>query len=647
VTRHDDTRSGALFGPYRLGEVLGRGGMGEVYRAIDREHDDRAVAVKVLAPHLSADPAYRERFRRECEIAAALDEPHVVPIHRYGEINGRLFLDMQLVDGPDLAEVLRRHGPIPPARGVALVEQVAAALDAAHRKGLVHRDVKPSNVLLTAPRPGRSDFAMLTDFGIAAGGDGADENVHGTIEYSAPEWLLGRPSDHRVDVYALACVLHELLTGQRPFPGREFAAQVYGHLHLPPPRPTAVAAWPVPAGLDAVVARGMAKDPGQRYPSAGALAQDARAALGPASHAHPATGASGRPSRRRLLLGAAGGGVLLAGGATAVAVRAATSSGNGPPAAGSPVPPVLPERALGVRSTELVPFTTTKIEGRPAILVLDLDRTLRVRDLTTDRDIGVELRTAVLRRAALAELDGATLVVEGTSAGTIETYDLHTGTPAGQPLTAHPGERVVAIATALVDERTIVASVGSDRILRCFDLHTRASIGQPVTLLGKEPAEALHSDRVDGRPTLHVTADYQVFVYDILTGEHLATTHHSNVITDLEGTAVVLDRFGDNIKVTELHTGATVREIPADTSNSALATAIVDGAPVVATDGKHNTIDIFDLATGDRLGAPLTGHEGAVTTFGVTDLGGTPILVSAAKDNSIRVWDLAARLHHS
>ncbi|MEU0878240.1 protein kinase [Lentzea sp. NPDC005914] len=267
------------FGPYRIEQLLGRGGMGEVHRAYDMAHD-RFVALKRLSPGYHDDEEYRARFRREARIVARLREPHVIPIHAYGEIDDRLYLDMRLVEGRDLSEVIR-EGAVEPARAVRIVEQVASALDAAHADGLVHRDVKPSNILVTA-----GDFVYLVDFGIArsvspsATGLTATGSVVGTLDYMAPERFESGPVDGRADVYALACVLFACLVGRRPFTAEGTAAQIWAHLNEAPPKASPLNPA-VPAALDDVIARGMAKNPADRYATAGALARAAAQALTP------------------------------------------------------------------------------------------------------------------------------------------------------------------------------------------------------------------------------------------------------------------------------------------------------------------------------------------------------------------------------
>ena len=270
------------FGPYRLDQVIGRGGMGEVYRAYDTVHE-RAVAIKLLLESLSADPDYRARFEREARIAAGLREQHIIPIHRFGEIDGRLFIDMRLVDGEDLGKVLAREGALEPRRAVSILAQLAAALDAAHQANLIHRDVKPANVLLADRPRGMADSVYLVDFGIARDSMAKTSltvtgAAVGTPDYMAPERFTAGRIDRRADIYALGCLFYEMLTGSKPFTGGEYPALLYKHLSAEPPKPSA-AHTGVPAALDAVVARSMAKTPEARFPTAGELAAAAEAAL--------------------------------------------------------------------------------------------------------------------------------------------------------------------------------------------------------------------------------------------------------------------------------------------------------------------------------------------------------------------------------
>lgn len=287
------------FGRYRLLELLGQGGMGSVYRAHDTELD-RDVAVKVLQPGLATEPGYQERFRREAYAAGRLASPNIIPIYEAGEVDGRLYLVMPIIDGVDVHTVLERTGPMSPENAVRVVEQVAAALDTAHKAGLVHRDVKPSNLLMVG-----DEFVYLIDFGLVQEAT-ADRltrtNVApGTPAYMAPErFTAGTIADARADVYSLAAVLYECLTAQLPFSGGGVEGMAVAHLYTEPPTPSSFDPA-IPAGFDAVIARGMAKNPDDRYQSAAELAVAARAALTAppgkaAAHTHTHTHAAAAAS---------------------------------------------------------------------------------------------------------------------------------------------------------------------------------------------------------------------------------------------------------------------------------------------------------------------------------------------------------------
>jgi serine/threonine protein kinase len=283
--RYREPVDGTPFGRYQLIDLLGRGGMGEVWRAHDTTIE-RVVALKMLLPHYAKDPDFDKRFRREARTAARLDDPHVVPIYDVGEIDGRLYVTMRLIDGVDL-DTLLRSGPLEPARAVHIIEQIASALHSAHRAGLVHRDVKPSNILLAD-----NDFAYLIDFGIArAAGDTkltSEGSTIGTWAYMAPERFNTGESGPSSDIYALACVLYQCLTGELPFPGSTLEQVAVSHMVMPPPRPSQERNT-IPTAMDSVIATGLAKQTTDRYPTAVEMAAAARQAITqPTSRPHPA-----------------------------------------------------------------------------------------------------------------------------------------------------------------------------------------------------------------------------------------------------------------------------------------------------------------------------------------------------------------------
>jgi serine/threonine-protein kinase len=280
-----ELQTGSEFAGCRIEAVLGRGGMGVIYRATELRLG-RPVALKLIATEQAADPDVRERFEREARMTASIEHPNVVPVYAAGEEEGHLYLVMRFVPGTDLHHLLRQEGQLAPARAASIVAQVADALDAAHAAGLVHRDVKPANILINHASPadvleGMRDHAYLSDFGITRV-QASDTRITdsgnwiGTVDFMAPEHLRGEPTDARADVYALGCVLFTALTGTPPFRRDTVPVTITAHLHDPPPRPSETAG--VPTAFDAVIARALAKAPEDRYPSAGDLGRAARAA---------------------------------------------------------------------------------------------------------------------------------------------------------------------------------------------------------------------------------------------------------------------------------------------------------------------------------------------------------------------------------
>jgi serine/threonine protein kinase len=286
-------RVGSLLAGYRLEAQVGASGMAIVFRARDQRLG-RLVALKILAPTLTADAEFRQRFIGESRAAAKVDHPHIIPVYQADEADGVLFIAMRFVMGGDLRRVLEQEGALPSGRAAQFISPVASALDAAHRAGLVHRDIKPANILVDAG-PDRPDHVYLSDFGVSKGAVTASltgtGQYLGTPQYSAPEQLQGRKVDGRTDQYALACVAYQLLTGAVPFNRDEVTAVIYAHTSLPPP--SLVSQRPdLPAAVDEVVAKAMHKAREKRYGSCGDFADALREALGlaPYHHRSPASG---------------------------------------------------------------------------------------------------------------------------------------------------------------------------------------------------------------------------------------------------------------------------------------------------------------------------------------------------------------------
>jgi hypothetical protein len=346
---------GARISGYLLEEQIGRGGMAVVFRARD-ERLNRLVALKILAPVLAEDDAFRQRFILESQAAAAVDDPNIIPVYEAGEADGALFIATRLVRGGDLRTLVAQHGPLSPVRAAWILSAVASALDAAHGSGLIHRDVKPANMLLET-RSGRPDHVYLTDFGVskaaldASGLTGTGQFI-GTVDYAAPEQIQGWHVDGRSDQYALGCSAFELLCGRPPFFGRQLVAAMYAQVSEPPPAASSLRQR-LPGDVDDVFARVLAKAPEDRYPSCEDFASALRAALGVQAYSTggPAGGLPVRaddageatvdPVAARLArrLSADGGGIPpAAGGPDAAAAGAGADPASGAPAGGATRP---------------------------------------------------------------------------------------------------------------------------------------------------------------------------------------------------------------------------------------------------------------------------------------------------------------------
>jgi serine/threonine protein kinase, bacterial len=594
---------GRQFGRYRLIELLGRGGMGEVWRAHDDE-TDRVVAVKLLPQHLADDEMFVQRFRREAHAAARLDSPHVIPIHNYGEIEGRLYVDMRLVRGRDLQAVLA-DGPLAPARAVRIVEQVAKALQAAHEMGLVHRDVKPSNILLD-----RDDFAYLIDFGIARAA--ADTKLTGTggmvgtLQYMAPERLGSGEVDSRADIYALACVLYECLTGSPPFPGDSPERLMMAHLSAPPPR-ASTARPGVPVRIDAVIAIGMAKDPERRYATTVQLAAAAHDALTVPIPAPPPVVDHPEP----------------------VVPTAPVPARFAPP---PPAPVDLPTAPVGMS-----PGTPT-LHRSPA--------PPPSRPVAERRRWWARKSVLVMAALLVVALTAAIVVATTRHSRPSASAGTHTSAPPSTPAAPGYQTQIVLPFTGLgvvqgvaVDGADTLFVADQKQVLR---LATDATASQvlPFTSLG-----VINGVAVDGAGTLYVTDISNHRVLALVAG---ATTprvlpftglnYPQGVAVDGAGTVYVTDDH--NYRVLKLTAGATQQEVLPFTGLdqfSSPAGVAVDAAGTLYVIAGHRVLKLAAGATAQQELAFTTGHyslagvavDGAGAVY-VTDYGHGRVLRLAA-----------------
>jgi YVTN family beta-propeller protein len=595
--------AGTVFGGYRIDGVAGEGGMGVVYRATQLALD-RSVALKVIASEFAHDPSFRDRFHSEALLAASIDHPNVVPVYEAGESDGVLFLVMRYVDGIDLRALVDSAGGLEPQRAVRIVGQIAAALDAAHRRGLVHRDVKPPNVLIAQDG---EEHAYLTDFGLTKHAAAASGMTHtgqfvGTPDFVSPEQIRGEPADARADVYGLGCVLFHALTARTPFERESDLGKLYAHLGDPVPDASDFAAA-VPPALNAVIATAMAKEAGDRYASACDFARAARAALNgevaPPPAGSVAIGDAAAPPPPEI---------------TAPPSVAAPSAANSRPAT--------PPPASAVAAPQPPPASAVAAPQPPPAGPAGWPRRRRIALL-------VALPTLLLAAVAVAGLAAV-----GALGGDDEPRASRTpGTP--PPPAVGDVPRVVATITVgdgpdgvTVDGNDVFVSHARDGTLIKLNARSNQVKGEPVPVgaspdqiaAGKGTVWVVDSSgdqlqRLESAPTLQATATIPVGTdaQAISLGPQLVWVANTGDDTVQRVDRAAAQPVGDPIGVGDHPIGIFV------------------GSKVWVTNFRDGTLSKIDVATAQVEGAPVKVGEGA---RGVTEGMGS-VWVSNLKDGTV------------
>jgi YVTN family beta-propeller protein len=571
--------AGSLVAGYRLEDRIGQGGMAVVFRAHDGRLN-RRVALKLLAPALAADTAFRRRFVGESLAAAAVDDPHIIPVFEAGEADGVLFIAMRYVAGGDVLSLVRRDGPLPLPQVTAIISPVASALDAAHAAGLVHRDVKPANMLLDVA-PGRPDHVYLSDFGLskgslAASGLTGSGQFLGTLDYISPEQIEGRPVDGRADQYALACAAFELLAGEPPFPRDQSLAVAFAHVSAPPPEVTSRRPG-LPAGVDEVLAQALAKAPSGRFATCGEFAAALRAALDLPPYD---VGSAGGPPRRTPTQVAA-----LPTAPPAVTPAPEPAESGPPPRPGPGQPPVpQPETAPG--QVGAGPVT---VDAGPA--------TVGGGPVTVDAG-----RAAVVPPHEPAPLAPRPKPEPGKQAGGDAAPGQAPVPGPDQARGRRPGRRagIIAVAGAALAVAVIIAAIISLRPGPAS--HPPGHTGHRPGLTGLAPA-----------PGTAYVANYlanTVTPIDLTTGSTGTSIPAGNspgaiAITPDGKTAYVADVYGNTVTPIDLASGTAGTPIAVGNGPDAIAIT-PDGktAYVAYGKGSGNTVTPIDLATG-RAGTPI------------------------------------------
>ncbi len=627
-------RAGSVLAGYRLEAQVGAGGMAVVFRARDQRLD-RLVALKILAPALAADAAFRRRFIAESRAAAAVDDPHVIPVHEAGEASGVLFIAMRFVTGGDLRRVLEREGPLAPGRAAGFISPVASALDAAHRAGLVHRDIKPANILVDAS-PDRPDHVYLSDFGVSKGALSSVSltgQFVGTPHYSAPEQIQGRAVDGRADQYALACVAWQLLTGQVPFERDQPMAVLLAHLSEPPPS-LAERRPDLPAEAGQVLARALAKAPGERYGSCREFADALRAALGLPPYTTPGTPAPGHPRTE-----------ISAPPALPEPVAVATGTAPKPADAPAATHDSLPVTAGALSPPAAAVGQAGGLAPDPGGLALELDTVT----------------------AAADRLPGTADV---PAAGQSVRAGPGPGADGAQP-TRRPRGRfiVIALTCAILAAAVIVALVlampgaprasGHSHAAAKTPGATRAPSG-PFTgqLTDPEPGSIVNAVAFAPGGTTLATGDLNgnVYLWNTATGGLTATltdsARHVALFavafrpgsTTLAAAGTTISNSGHysgSVYLWDTATGELTTTLTSPASNYMYSVAFGPGGTTLAAGGNNSSISLWDTTTG-KLTTTLTDPSSVQVNSVAFGPGGTT-LAAGAQNGSTYLWNTTTR----
>ncbi len=683
---------GSRVAGYLLESQIGAGGMAVVFRARD-ERLSRMVALKVLAPGLAADDAFRQRFIRESRAAAAVDDPHIIPVYEAGESGGILFIAMRLVVGGDLRSVMLREGPLTPERAAALLSPVASALDAAHAAELVHRDVKPANVLVDA-RPGRPEHVYLSDFGLskraaAAVGLTGSGQFMGTAEYAAPEQINGRPVGGQADQYALACVAFEALSGTAPFARPEPMAVLWAHLSEPPP--SLVMLRPdLPHGVDRILARALAKEPHHRYDScrefidelrgafglapyeAGASSgpraqvesggQDAGAKETPAEAAVPAaltdprrgrhsSGESAQPDRarsRRMGLAALAVVVLAAVGAIAAATHG-SFGGHSPAGQHGET------ASLRVTARSIVTLTDPGSVGVDAVTFSPAGTVLA----TGDHNGSIYLWNLATRKRTLSLLDPGSLGVESATFSAngrvLATGDQNGSAYMWNLATRHliatlTGPGFEAVDSAVYSPRGKTLATGDyDGITYLWG--PAGSLSATLAVPGSNNSVYGVAFSPNGQTLATADVDGSTYLWNVATQSRIAT------LTDSSAVYAVAFSPGGKLLATGDQDGSTrlwnvagrsrIATLRIPGSDSAVSSvAFSPNGKLLATGDQDGSTYLWDVATGRRVATlPTPGANSSVSSVAFSPNG--ELLATANQDGATSVWSIATAASHS